>query len=90
MSIINIAYAGVIANAPTISEIVLNAIKSLLSFAGGLAVLGIIISGLIYMSSTGDTGRGQFAKKALITSIIGLVFIISSLFIIKSIAKILM
>ncbi len=83
----NIVHAGVISDAPTISEIVLNALLSLLSFAGGLAVLGIIISGLIYMTSSGDTNTSGIAKKALVSTIIGLAFILLSLTIIKTISK---
>ena len=83
----NIVYAGVISGAPTISEIVLNALLSLLGFAGGLAVLGIIISGLLYMTSSGDTGRSEISKKALVATVTGLVFILLSLTIIKAISK---
>ncbi len=83
----NIAHAGVIANAPTLSEIILNFIKMFLSFAGGLTVLLVIISGILYMTSVGDSNRSEFAKKALIGSIFGLLFVILSFVIIKVIAK---
>ncbi len=83
----NIAHAGVITDAPSISEIILNFIQMFLSFVGGLAVLLILISGILYMISTGDSSRSEFAKKALTGSVVGLVFVILSFVILKVIAK---
>lgn len=83
----NIVHAGVISNAPTISEIILNTLRSMLSFVGGLAVLVIVISGLMYITSSGDNGRNELSKKTLVTTVFGLIFILLSLVIIKTITK---
>ena len=48
-------------------------IKTLATFIGGLSVLMIVISGIMYMSSGGDSSKVETAKNMLIYSIVGLV-----------------
>jgi len=48
-------------------------IKFLLAFIGGLSVLMIIVSGIMYITSTGESSKTETAKNMLTYSIVGLV-----------------
>jgi lysylphosphatidylglycerol synthetase-like protein (DUF2156 family) len=80
---IKIAQAGVISEAPSINEIILGLLNMILTFIGGLTILMIIISGIIYMTSAGNQTQTDLAKKTFIGSIIGLVIALMSLAIVK-------
>ena len=56
--------------------IIANVIRILETLAGGLAVVGIIVAGIMYVTSAGDPKRVSRAKTVLSQSIIGLVIII--------------
>ena len=43
--------------------------------AGGIAVIVIIVAGIMYITSTGDTGRVTKAKNMIVYSIVGLIFV---------------
>jgi len=79
---------GIITGAPRLSEIVLGALRVLLQFVGALAVIAVIVSGIFYMTSRGDMNRIAFAKKALTSSIIGIVVVLISLSVVSALAKI--
>ena len=85
MKLINIAQAGPMASAPPASSYLNGAIEFVAVLVGGLAVLGILISGAMYMMSGGDSTRVQSAKRALTASIIGLVVALLSLIIVKTV-----
>ncbi len=85
MKFINIAQAGPMADAPPVSSYLAGAIEFVVVLVGGLAVLGILISGVMYMTSGGDSTRVQVAKKALTASIIGLAVALLSLIIVKTV-----
>ncbi len=74
--------------AKTLSEIVLNVLKSLMSFIGGLSVLMIVVGGVIYITSTGDEKRAEMGKNTIKYAVVGIVIALISLVIIKSLAKI--
>ncbi len=57
----------------TIVNSISSIIKTLAAFIGGLSVLMIVISGIMYMSSGGDSNKVETAKNMLIYSIAGLV-----------------
>lgn len=44
--------------------------------AGLVAVIAIIIGGILYTTSDGDSGKLQKAKNAIVYSIVGLIFVI--------------
>ena len=80
-------YADVIADAPSLAEIVANTVIWMLSFVGALTVLAVIISGIFYGVSGANENLNAKAKKALIGTIIGLVLVLSSLAIVTAISK---
>ncbi len=86
--LIEIAQAGVIDDAPSIYELLVRAIQTILNFIGALAVIVIICSGVIYMASAGNSEQQKFAKTVLTGSIVGLVIILVSLVIVGAITGI--
>jgi hypothetical protein len=82
---INDVQAGVISNAPTISSILDKVLLFVISIVGALAMIGVIVSGIMYMTSGGESKRVSQAKKALTASIIGLVVAILSLIIVTTV-----
>jgi hypothetical protein len=60
----------------------------LLVLAGALAVIAIIYSGLMYITSGGDTAKAENAKKNLIWAIIGVVVIALALVIVNTVVNV--
>ncbi len=69
----------------TLSEIVERTLSFLLSIFGILAIIGFVISSVVYFSSFGDSQKAQQAKNALIYSIVGIIVALGSLILIKQI-----
>jgi len=70
----------------TLTQIAMNVLKVLLGFIGALSVLMLVVGGIIYMSSAGDEGRSDMAKKTITYAIIGLIVALSALIIVKALA----
>ncbi len=87
VSLINIAQAGVISEAPRISELVLSILKFLLGIVGILAIIGIVLSGTMYVLSRGDRAATERAKKALFWSAVGLVAAMGSMIIVGALTN---
>lgn len=85
--IINIAQAGVITAAPRFSEIGLKALSFLLSVFGVIAIIGIAVSGVMYLTSSGDEKKIEKAKKAFVYSVYGIAAALGAIVIIKQVAK---
>jgi hypothetical protein len=85
MNFINIAQAGPIASAPSLTDIAVNAVEFVTSIVGVLAILMMVIGGVLYMTAGGDRGRVDMAKKTITGGIIGLVIAILSLTIVWAI-----
>lgn len=82
----SIALAGVITDAPPIAVVLMRALNVLLSIAGILAMLSLVISGILYMTSGGDGTQAKTAKHAIGYSIVGLIVIVLSLVIVRQLA----
>ena len=74
--------------AKTLSEIVLNFLKLLMSFIGGLSVLMIVVGGVIYITAVGDDKRSEMGRNTVKFAIIGIVVALLSLVVIKVLAKV--
>jgi hypothetical protein len=72
-----------IGKARNITEIIIAVIRMLLTIAGALAVLFIIIGGFQYITSAGNDEQAEKGKKTLINAVIGMVLIILSYVIIN-------
>lgn len=60
----------------TAKDIVVKVINFVLSFVGLLAVLFLIIAGVMYITSLGDEGKAEKAKKMILYIIIGILLIL--------------
>ncbi|MFO7807391.1 MAG: hypothetical protein R6V40_03140 [Candidatus Moraniibacteriota bacterium] len=76
---------GIIEDANTIEDILLNVLDFALTAIGVLALLSFVISGIIYLSSTGDKGKVEKAKKTVIYSIIAVAVAGSGLILVNQI-----
>ena len=80
-----IAHAGVISDAPEISQVLINAFNFLLSIFGMFAIIGLAVSGIIYLTSGGSEERIGTAKKSFAYSIAGIAVVLGMMVIIKTI-----
>lgn len=78
-------HAGVISDAPSVAELLLEVLRFLLSVSAVIGVLAVIVAGVLYMTSAGDTSRVSLAKSALLGSVIGLGIVLTSLVIVTMI-----
>lgn len=82
----SISNAGVISDAPNVSELLFNILNFLLQVFGIIAIISLVISGILYLTSSGDESRIRLAKKGIIYSIIGILVALSGVIIIKTIS----
>jgi hypothetical protein len=87
MDIINIAHAGVITDAPSFKNIGLNVLFFLLSVAGIIAIIGLVISGVRYFFANGDTGMMETAKKSAKYSLVGVILAMGGMILIKTVGQ---
>jgi hypothetical protein len=65
-------------NATSLSGVIKGVINTLLFVAGMIAVLMIVIGGLRYITSDGDSSRASQAKNTILYALIGLIVAVSS------------
>lgn len=82
-----IAKAGVIDDAPSIAELFLNGLQMILSIVAVVAVVALVITGIMYIASSGDVGRTEQSKKMLVGSVTGLVIALLALVIVNVLSK---
>lgn len=71
------------------SVLLTNFLKWLLSVAGALALLALIIGGIFYVTSAGNDQRVETAKKMITWTLLGLILILASYSIITIIDRLL-
>jgi len=69
-------------------ELIVVIIQWLIGIMGALAVIAIIYSGVMYITSGADTARAETAKKNLMWAIIGIVLVLLSYFLVELVAKV--
>jgi hypothetical protein len=77
--------SGVIEDAPTFAEILLNVFTFLLQVAGIIGIIGIVMAGLLYFFANGDRRRIATAKQITGASIVGFIILLGAWIIIKTI-----
>lgn len=81
---VNIAHAaGVIEDATPISAVLANILNFLLSVFGVLAIIGLVVSGVLYVTAAGNERQAELAKKAAFGSAVGIAVALSSLVIVR-------
>jgi hypothetical protein len=78
--------AGVISDAPRVSEMLLNVFEFLLSIVGILGIVGLVIAGLLYLAAAGDEKLAKTAKKASVASVVGMVLAFGVWVVLKTLA----
>lgn len=86
-TLIPIARAGVITEAPTIADILQNVLTFLLSIVGIVSILSVVIAGLLYLGAAGDQRRIIVARRAVTYGIIGTAIAIGGLVIVGQLAS---
>jgi hypothetical protein len=81
------AVTGSITNAPRITYILWNVLQFLLSIVGIVAIIGLVASGIIYLTSGGDEKKVSFAKRAALASVIGIAIALGALVIISQLSE---
>ena len=76
--------AGTIEEAPDVTKNILN---FLLSVAGIVGIIGIVISGFFYLTAAGDEEQIRKAKLGLTWSVIGLTVVLGALLLVSQIGK---
>jgi len=84
---INIAHAGVITDAPAFKTIGINILFFLLSVAGLIAIMSLVVSGIIYFFSAGDERKMQVAKKTVKYSIIGIAIAMGGMILVRLVGQ---
>lgn len=86
---VNAAVPTSLAAAPTLIEIVGRVLTFLLSIIGILGIIGLTISGLLYLFAAGDSTQAQKAKESIKYSIGGIAIAGAALIIVKQIVALL-
>lgn len=79
--------AGTIEEAPDVAKILGNILNFLLSVAGIVGIIGIVISGFFYLTAAGDEEQIRKAKLGLTWSVIGLTVVLGALLLVSQIGK---
>ncbi len=72
--------------APTIAEIVSNVLQFLLGIAGTIALIAMVIGGIMYLTAGGDENRVDAGKKVFLSAVTGIIIIMASLAIVRTVA----
>ena len=85
--LIPIAHAGVITDAPSVSDILMNVLNFALSIIGILGIVGLVIAGGMYFLAAGDEKALKTAKGIVSASILGLVIAFGCLLLVTAIGR---
>jgi hypothetical protein len=89
MGLIEIANAGTLSDAPTVLQVGERVLNFLLQMFGVVAIIAVLGSGILYITSFGDESRMQMAKRWLIWVVVGVIVGLGALVIIRQIVSIL-
>lgn len=77
----------IVNKAYTLKDIAINVLNFLLSVTGIVAIIGLIVGAIFYLTSYGDEERMEKGKKILVASVIGIIVAFSSLVIVRQVAN---
>jgi hypothetical protein len=75
-----------VSGAKSLTEIVQSVLNFMLSIAGLLAILMMVIGGFMYFAAAGDQNRADTAKNIVQSAVIGIAVVVTSLIIIRTVA----
>ncbi|MFA4817692.1 MAG: pilin [Parcubacteria group bacterium] len=76
----------IVNKAYTLKDIAINVLNFLLSVTGIVAIIGLIVGAIFYLTSYGDEERMEKGKKILVASVIGIIVAFSALVIVRQVA----
>lgn len=85
--LIEIVNAGVITDAPTFQNIGMSVLNFLLSVAGIIAIIFLVVSGIMYFVSFGNENRMELAKRSAKYAIVGIILILGGMIIVRSVGR---
>lgn len=83
IQVINIAYAGVITDAPRLTSVGISALNFLLSIFGVVAIIMLAVSGAKYFLALGDAQAAEEAKAAAKNAVLGVIVVMGGMVIVK-------
>jgi len=81
--IIDTAHAGVISDAPSLTNVGINVLQFMLSTVAIIAIIMLVISGTMYFFAYGDMRIIHRAKKSATYAIVGIIISLSALVIVR-------
>jgi len=87
MHIINTVHAGVISDAPSLTDAGVNIFNFLLSVAGIVAIISLVLAGIMYLVIAGDEKKMQLAKRAVQASILGIILSMAGMICVRLIGQ---
>ena len=87
IELIEAANAGVISDAPRVTSLGMNVLNFLLSVAGIIAIIALVIAGIKYFLAFGDEKQMQSAKNAAKAAVIGIILAMSGMILVKFIGQ---
>lgn len=87
LNLVNVAHAGIIGDAPRISDVLLNILDFLLQILGILGIILLVIAGILYFTSSGDQSRIDLAKKMTIYVVVGMFIAVGAMVVVRQIAS---
>lgn len=87
MDLISVAHAGVITDAPSISNIGMRILNFLLSVVGIIAILALVLAGTVYFFSAGDSKNAELAKKIAKSAILGVIIVMGSMVLVNFVGQ---
>ena len=79
---IETAFAGVITDAPEVTSILANVLQFVLSIVGILGIIGLVVSGIVYLTALGNEERLKRAKTMALASVTGIIVAVGALIIV--------
>ncbi|EKD58847.1 MAG: hypothetical protein ACD_56C00039G0004 [uncultured bacterium] len=85
--LIDVAQAGVISEAPRVSNIGMNILYFLLSVVGIIAIISLVVSAMMYVTSVGDEKRMRKVKKNVQYAFLGIVMALGGMVLVRLIGQ---
>ncbi len=83
----SILHAGAIEDATPVAQILRNILNFLLSVAGIVGIIGLVVAGFLYLTAYGDEERIRQAKLMLTWSVIGITVVLGALLLVTQIGN---
>ncbi len=87
LEFINIAQAGIISDAPSVSSLGIKILNFLLSVVGFFAIISLVLAGIKYFFALGDKKQIENAKNAATAAVWGIALAMGGMILIRFIGQ---